>query len=555
MERDLAELWAEVLGRDEVGRDDNFFELGGDSILGIQLVARARDRGIKLAPRQLFEHQTVAKLAVVARRDEVAAARGPEVGPVALGPSQRWFFEENLAEPHHFNQSIALEMPPGVDADALGRALCQVVAHHDLLRSRFTLGEAAVRAEIAPPGPVELAITDLSQRPVAEQKACLEAAIASDQASLRLDRGALFAPHLFQLSPAQPATLVLTAHHLLVDGVSWRILVEDLRRAYEAEAAGATALLPARTAAYGDWVARLAAWAGSAELAAEQAGWTAVPDGPLAQLPLDEPYDADANRVGDAAECTLALSAEETAALRSSSAAAYSVNVQEVLLAALVRSLAEDGAAGVLAVDVEGHGREDVFDGVDVSRTVGWFTSVFPVHLPLGAGRDPEIALTTVKEQLRAVPHAGLGFGVLRYLSPDPAVRAQLAAAPAAQIRFNYFGQLDGGQPTGPSFGLAAQPCEPQRSPLGQRRHLLDLNAWIHDGRLAMTWTYSQRLFKPRTVEALAHRFVAALGDLARVCASATTRHYTPSDFPDVQLSQDNLDALLADIGLANEKE
>ena len=220
-----------------------------------------------------------------------------------------------------------------------------------------------------------------------------------------------------------------------------------------------------------------------------------------------------------------------------------------------MRSLSAGGEAGVLTVDVEGHGREDVFEGVDVSRTVGWFTSVFPVHLPLDPGRDPAIALTAVKEQLRAVPHAGLGFGVLRYLSSEPSVRAALAAAPAAQIRFNYFGQLDAGRPTTPGFGLAAEPCEPQRSPLGRRRHLLDLNAQILDGRLSMTWTYSQRLFKPQTVEALAHRFIASLDELARAGASATTRHYTPSDFPDIQLSQDNLDQLLADMACANEKE
>jgi non-ribosomal peptide synthase protein (TIGR01720 family) len=278
-----------------------------------------------------------------------------------------------------------------------------------------------------------------------------------------------------------------------------------------------------------------------------------VPDGPPARLPLDAPSDPDANRAGDAAELTLALSAEATRSLRDSSSAAYNVNLQEVLLAAL--ALALSGAErGTATVDVEGHGR-DGFDGIDVSRTVGWFTSMFPVHLPVSPDRDPAAALTAVKELLRAIPHGGLGFGALRTLSPDPAVRAALAGVPAAPIRFNYFGQLDGGEPPAPGFALAAEPCEPQRSPLGERRHFVDLNAWVSGGQLAMAWTYSRRLFDAATVAALADRVVAALADLARICAGADTRHYTPTDFPDVSMSQDHLDLLLADIAGANEKD
>jgi non-ribosomal peptide synthase protein (TIGR01720 family) len=552
MERELAALWSEVLRKSPIGRDDNFFELGGDSILGIQLVARARERGIELVPRQLFQNQTLAQLAAVARRDErTAVAQGPVIGPVALAPIQRWFFAEHPVAPHHFNQSVLLEVPADVDAAALGRALGQLASHHDLLRARFVASDAGVWGDIAPPGPVELAIADLSDLPAAERGARLQAMIAGDQAALDLEHGPLFAPRLFRMG-AQPGRLLLTAHHLIVDAVSWRILLDDLLRAYEAERAGTGAALPARTAAYGAWVEQLTAWAGSADAAAELARWTAVPERPIAALRPDHAQGADANRAGDTAELTRSLAAADTAQLRDASRAAYNVNLQEVLLAAL--ALALSGERGTATVDVEGHGR-DGFDGVDVSRTVGWFTSMFPVHLPLEADRDPAAALTQVKELLRAIPHGGLGYGALRTLSPDPAVRAALAATPAAQIRFNYFGQLDGGEPAAPGFALAAEPCEPQRSPLGERRHLVDLNAWISGGQLAMAWTYSRRLFDAATIEALADRVVAALADLARICAGADAPHYTPSDFPDISLSQDNLDLLLADIAGANAKD
>ncbi|HEX3482537.1 MAG TPA: amino acid adenylation domain-containing protein [Kofleriaceae bacterium] len=555
LERELAAVWSEVLRKSPIGRDDNFFELGGDSILGIQLVARARERGIELVPRQLFQNQTLAQLAAVARRDErTAVAQGPVTGPFALAPIQRRFFAEHPVAPHHFNQSVLLEVPADVDAAALGRALGQLAGHHDLLRARFTQGDAGASGDIAPPGPVgsvELAIADLSELPAAERGARLAAVIAGDQAALDLARGPLFAPRLFRMG-AQPGRLLLTAHHLVVDAVSWRILLEDLLRAYEAERAGTGAALPARTAAYGTWVEQLTAWAGSADAAAELARWTAVPDRPIAALRPDHALDAGANRAGDTAELTRSLAAADTAQLRDASRAAYNVNLQEVLLAAL--ALALSGERGTATVDVEGHGR-DGFDGIDVSRTVGWFTSMFPVHLPLSADRDPAATLTAVKELLRAIPHGGLGHGALRTLSPDPAVRAALDGLPAAQLRFNYFGQLDGGEPPAPGFALAAEPCEPQRSPLGDRRHLVDLNAWISGGQLAMAWTYSRRLFDAATIEALADRVIAGLADLARICAGAGAPHYTPSDFPDISLSQDHLDLLLADIAGANEKD
>ncbi len=552
LERELAALWSEILRKTPIGRDDNFFELGGDSILGIQLIARAREHGIELVPRQLFQNQTLAQLAAVARRDErTAVPQGPVTGPVALAPIQRWFFAEHPVAPHHFNQSVLLEVPADVDAAALGRALGQLASHHDLLRARFIASDAGVWGDIAPPGPIELAVADLSELPGAERGARLQAVIAADQAALDLEHGPVFAPRLFRMG-AQPGRLLLTAHHLVVDAVSWRILLEDLLRAHDAELAGTGAALPARTAAYGAWMKQLTAWAGSADAAAELARWTAVPDAPVALHP-DHAYDADRNRAGDTAELTRSVAAADTAALRDAARAAYNVNLQEVLLAAL--ALALSGAErGTATVDVEGHGR-DGFDGIDVSRTVGWFTSMFPVHLPVSPDRDPAAALTAVKERLRAIPHGGLGFGALRHLSPDPAVRAALAGVPAAQIRFNYFGQLDGGEPPAPGFALAAEPCEPQRSPLGERRHLVDLNAWVSGGQLAMAWTYSRRLFDAATVAALADRVVAALTDLARTCAGADTRHYTPSDFPDVSMSQDHLDQLLADIAGANEKD
>jgi non-ribosomal peptide synthase protein (TIGR01720 family) len=245
----------------------------------------------------------------------------------------------------------------------------------------------------------------------------------------------------------------------------------------------------------------------------------------------------------------VALDEEETRALLQDVPAAYGTEINDVLLTALAQSLERWTGAPELLVDLEGHGREDLFDDVDLSRTVGWFTTIYPVRLDLRALYGPGEALKAVKEQLRRIPRRGIGYGLLRYLSTGEAVQTRLGALPRPEISFNYLGQFDAMMAESSAFGPAAESTGPAHSPRGRRTHILSINGGIAGGRLRMEWGYSASLHRQETVERMAQEFVAALRALIAHCQSPDAGGYTPSDFPDADLSQDDIDALMAEIG------
>jgi non-ribosomal peptide synthase protein (TIGR01720 family) len=243
------------------------------------------------------------------------------------------------------------------------------------------------------------------------------------------------------------------------------------------------------------------------------------------------------------------LDEEETQALLQEVPTAYGTEINDVLLAALVEAVAEWTGRQQLSVALEGHGREDLFDGVDLSRTVGWFTTIYPVFLDLEEAEGPGEVLKAVKEQLRAVPRRGFGYGVLRYLTQDESVAAHLDALPWPQVSFNYLGQFDHVLDETSPFGLAPESPGPSRSPEGQRPDLLSLSGGVSDGQLQMEWTYSETVHRRDTIRRVADCFIEALRAIIAHCRSPEARGYTPSDFPDVQLSQEDIEALMLEVG------
>ena len=389
----LAGLWAELLGLERVGVEDNFFELGGDSILSIQLVARARAAGLAITPRQVFQHQSVAALAAAAEATGGAVAGSePGLGPLPLTAIQHWFFA--LPGPvHHYNQAFLLQTPPGLDPDRLEQALQQLAGHHDALRLRFTRSGDGWRQEnlaAAAVAAVRLARFDLGRLPPPRRAACLEAEGGRLQAGLDPQAGDLVRAAWFDFGPGEPGRLLLAIHHLAVDGVSWRILLADLLLAYARLGRGEPAALPPRTTSFQHWAGRLAAHAHDPVTLAELPFWQKVVGGAVPSLPVDHD-PAAANTVGGAARLVSLLPPAETRQLLAAVPAAYHSRINDVLLTALALAVAgwrqERGQAGTTALllELEGHGREEgLFAGVDLSRTVGWFTSLYPVRLDLG---------------------------------------------------------------------------------------------------------------------------------------------------------------------------
>ncbi|MGC8100977.1 amino acid adenylation domain-containing protein [Metapseudomonas otitidis] len=540
VEEQLVAIWQAVLKREAIGVEDNFFELGGDSILSLQIIARAKRQGIKLTPRQLFEKQTIAQLAQVARVDSrPATPRAPAQvsGEMPLLPVQARFFERVQAEPHHYNQAVMLQSRQPLTARVVEQALAVLVAQHDALRLVFRQQADGWRAEHQATLPAGL----LWQRQ-ASDAAQLQAMADEAQRSLDLADGPLLRAVLFDLADGSQR-LLLVIHHLVVDGVSWRILLEDLEQACTALLAGRTPAPAEKGTAFKAWAERLGQWAREPARDAELAYWQASLSGQADDLPGAR-RDAGL-QVRHARTLHCRLDAETTRQLLQQAPAAYRTQVNDLLLTALARVLCRWSGQGRALVQLEGHGREDLFEGVDLSRTVGWFTSLFPVALSPAEGLAGSIK--AIKEQLRGVPDRGIGHGVLRHLG-TPAQRAALEALPQARVTFNYLGQFDQGFGDERLFAPAAESVGATQSAEAPLGNWLSVNGQVLGGELELGWTFSQEMFDETAIAALAADYARELTALVGHCLDAQAGGATPADFPLAGLTQAQLEALPVDL-------
>ncbi|CAL9567060.1 amino acid adenylation domain-containing protein [Streptomyces sp. enrichment culture] len=530
VERVLAEVFASVLGVERVGVHDNFFELGGDSILSIQVVSRARRENVHLTSKDVFAHQTVAALAEAAAPGRSAAPeaeQGVVSGEVAVTPIVDWFLGRHVRAPHHFNMAVLLEPGAGFEASVLPEAVGVLLGQHDMLRLRVVDGRLSV-AESEDVGRV-VETVDVRGLSGAELDAVVREHSLRVQSGLDLVAGPLVRVVLFDGGAPEASRLLFAAHHLVVDGVSWRVLVEDL------DAACRRVPLGPKTTSFRHWAARLADHTARGGFDTELPYWTTLAEGVPAGIPVDR---EGANLMGTQETVRCELPAGLTRRLLQDVPGVYRTRVNDVLLAALARVLCGWTGREALLVDLEGHGREELFEGVDLSRTVGWFTTMFPVALRTFDGWDAQIKHT--KEALRAVPNRGIGYGALRHL------RGELGSLPEPRIGFNYLGQFD--SPAGGGL-FATSDLNPggEYAPEEERAHLLDVVGRVVDGRLVFDWAYSTDVHDEATVAALAERFTAELTALIGHCLSEGAGGVTPSDFPLVSLSQAEVDRLAGD--------
>ncbi|MCQ0024267.1 LLM class flavin-dependent oxidoreductase [Streptomyces somaliensis DSM 40738] len=502
----LTDVFAEVLGAEAFGPLDDFFAHGGDSILVIRAVDRAGRRGLAITPRLLMRHRTPAALAPHTRRAEPSRTAGESVtGPVPLTPIQRWFTDQNAPDPSHYNHAMLLEAPRPLSTDTLARAARHLLAHHDALRTRFTPDgwqQRVVGVEEAGVVPVDrIALTG---RGPAEDAAVVEEAGTRLQAGLSLQEGPLMRLVHFDGLGAVPDRLLLIVHHLVVDGVSGRILPEDLWSAYQQAERGEPVVLPARTASFQSWSRALTEHAASRAVAEEADHWLKLPWHETGPLPVDHEQAEDLE--ADERYVVVELHPARTRRLLREATGTGRAHIDDVLLTALAGALAPWSGHRRVLVDLEGHGREGLF-GLDVSRTVGWFTSLYPVLLPATTGATPDDVART-GEVLRAVPNRGIGHGVLRHLSPDPGLRARLAELPRAEVIFNYLGQFDGS--LGP-FRILRDPVGPDRGPAGRRSHRLMVSGSVEAGRLRLEWAYNHRVHRAETIRSVAGKFMSLL--------------------------------------------
>ncbi|VVO19238.1 non-ribosomal peptide synthetase [Pseudomonas fluorescens] len=530
LEQQLVEIWQAVLGLAQVGVTDNFFALGGDSIISIQVVSRARQAGLRFTPKDLFQHQTVRGLATVAQLDDgvLNIDQGPVSGSTPLLPFQQLFFDTDIPERHHWNQSLLLKPSGPLHGELLEQALQVLVQQHDALRLSFNQGADGWSAHYRPFDPAQPLLWQTALDAGSE----VEAACEEAQRSLNLAQGPLLRGMLLSLADGSQR-LLLVIHHLAVDGVSWRVLLEDLQSTYQQLQSGQPLKLPAKTSALKTWAEQLQRH--TASLAGELPWWREQLLATPTDLPCDYPEGSLCN--SQALSVRSHLSPALTRQLLQQAPAAYRTQVNDLLLTALARVICRWTGQASTLIQLEGHGREELFAGIDLSRTVGWFTSLYPVKLT--PTTQVASSIKQVKEQLRSIPNKGIGFGALRYLGDAP-TQAALRELPSPRITFNYLGQFD------PSALLvpAAESAGREQSPLAPLGNWLELNGQVYAGELSLGWTFSREMFDEATIQRLADDYSAELTNLIEHCCDPVNSGVTPSDFALAQLSQAQLDAL-----------
>jgi amino acid adenylation domain-containing protein/non-ribosomal peptide synthase protein (TIGR01720 family) len=536
----LSDLWKDVLGAGQVGIDDNFFSLGGDSIKAIQLAARLNKHGWKLEMKHLFQHPTIEQVSLYLQKiTEEQADQAPVEGEVPLTPIQRWFFQRQFTGSHHWNQAVMLYAPTGFKTEVVRRTLNQLARHHDALRMGYAIQEGnVVQFNRGPEECIPHLEVIRPDVPIGEVEQAILLETERIQASIDLTRGPLLKAALFQTD--QGDHLLLVIHHLVVDGVSWRILLEDFAAGYLQAANGEEMRLQGKSHSYRDWATRLQEYADSRTLLKEIDYWTKLEQ--VRVMPIPKDHETGDHRMRNTRTLEFGLTASETERLTTRVHQAYHTEMNDILLTALGLAMREWCGDHKILVNLEGHGREEIIEGMDLTRTVGWFTTQYPVVLELPFGADPGYQIKRVKEDLRHIPHKGIGYGLLRYLTDDRH-KSGLSFSLAPEISFNYLGQFEETAVAG-LFRRSPLSIGNPLSPDTERMHPIDVVGAIEGGVLNMTISYNSLVFEQQSIVRLRNRFKTELLDLMEHCLSQEGRELTPTDLGDDELTLEELESL-----------
>lgn len=521
---------AEVLNTSVHGGSD-FFWSGGDSIKAIQLVSRLHRKGYKLDVKTIFEQPILRELALQLQSATQTAPQEPVTGPVLLTPIQHEFFSLPLAAPHHFNQSLLFRPVDRFNTDALYQAICFLAVHHDVLRMTFNVSEGRWMG-MGHPASYEphFEIVDLRSDPSPSE--ALTAHAQELQSGTSLHDGPLFRTCVYQLPDGD--RLLVIVHHLLVDGVSWRILLEDLAELYRQSAAGEPLHLPLKTTSMRDWAAALGRYSNSEDFLRQQAYWLQGPT-QADELPLENTGEEGSGQQ------VVVLDEEGTNALLRRVHHAYGTEINDILLSALSLSLYRTCGMERSAILLEGHGREELIPGMDLSRTIGWFTSLYPIVLEANEERTLGLHIKNTKELLRAVPNKGIGYGLWKYLHR----KEEEAPKEPVAVLFNYLGQFDEDAGSGP-LTLATENAGASEDPGSKSLHPLAFSVMVINHSLRVTVRYDRSSVSAAMAGRLAKSFLRALREVIDHCRTRFQKELTPSDLDIKGMSIEQLDALEA---------
>ncbi|MDM8560643.1 amino acid adenylation domain-containing protein [Candidatus Parabeggiatoa sp. HSG14] len=535
-EKILANIWESVLGQKPIGLHDNYFELGGDSIKAIQVSSRLMRDGWKMEVRDLFHNPTIAELAPQLRQTKTQQEKQEVVvGQVPLTAIQQWFFANHSGDLHHFNQALFLRSQEQLDENKIRNVLQKLQEHHDALRITYQktseVSETAILQNNAGLDyPLSFEVVDLAEKE--NEITALESHANSVQASLVLEKGPLMKAVLYQLTAGD--RLLLVIHHLIVDGVSWRIIIEDIEQGYRQAIDGDEIRFDAKTVSFKHWAEEVQRYATCKALLQESTYWSSVLEETIV-TPLPRDFESEENIYGDCQSTSISFSESETHSLLTGTHHAYHTEINDILLTALGRALKRWHDGDAIWITMEGHGRETLEKTLDVSRTVGWFTSMYPFLLK-ALGDDIGYQIKSVKEALRQIPSKGIGFGILSYITPASILKETQSTILSngikenSQLSFNYLGQFDESGDSG-FFGFANESSGQVISPRLQRHHDLDVGGMIADGQLNLSILFNPKRHLSETVEKLLTDFKEELLAVVEHCQNQSVGEKTPGDF------------------------
>ncbi len=540
VEKKIANVWQEILGVEKIGINDNFFTSGGDSIKAIQISAKLQKQSIKADVKDIFKFTTIKELSSHVKGINGTVKTQNEIvqGKIGLSPIQEWFFEKDIEDRNHFNQAVMLFAKEGFNETAIRYAFTKIVEQHDALRMiyRFVNGKMEQYNMGLGEEVFSLEVSDLTKDECFKETMAAEA--EKLQRSINLEKGPLVKLGLFKT--AQGDHLIIIIHHLVVDGISWRIILNDFSFIYDRSIRGEEIPKADKTLSFKAWVDKIKDYAQSKKLLKELEYWSHLEEENIPRLPVD--FEAKSNKLKDEKIVGVELDEVETQNLLKGVNRAYNTEINDILLAALGMTVKLWTGEDKVVVNLEGHGREQIIENLDISETVGWFTSQYPVVIDVKNSGNKALLIKTVKEILRKVPNKGLGYGILRYMSGDENVKASMLKL-KSEIGFNYLGQFDQDIKS-MHFTYSSLSAGTPICPDMDRINTLDVTGLVVDGRLKMNFQYCQNQYKEETVRKLAQSYISSLRDIINHCVGVTECEPTPSDFGDVTLTLTELEGI-----------
>jgi non-ribosomal peptide synthase protein (TIGR01720 family) len=534
METALAGIWKDLLRSERVGIHDNFFELGGDSIITIQVVSRARRLGYEIKPKEIFLHQTIASLSDAIAENTVSIVTGEQgilTGVSGLIPIQQWYFEETDVNVSHFNQSVLLSLEKTVTPEVLSTAVDELIKFHDALRFKYNNRGGEWIQEYDGVHSEKLITLDLKSADKETFADKVKEHSDKYNAGLDIQKGEIVKFILMQTPESETHNRILiVVHHLAIDGVSWRILLEDLELLLNGIQKDGKAELGVKGSSFRQWYEALEQFSNSKRLLSQGKYWENVVSN-YKPLEIDKEFNGKL-KAKDIESETISLDSIQTQLLLQEVPRVYHTEINDILLCALALTISEWSKNDKVTIGMEGHGRENISESIDTSRTVGWFTSLYPVLLEVNADGNLSDAIRGVKEQLRRIPDKGLGYGVMRYINKNEKV-IDASGKESWDIVFNYLGQLD--KVVGGSNWLsgAGESAGEFRSPEQAVSEKLSFSGMIRGGELVLSLSYSGLQFNKETIENLIKKYKQILESLIAHCIDQQKKGvvFTPSDY------------------------